>query len=610
MKKYYRRIIVIFCVCLLCSFFVVTANGDNSLKKYLESPSVVIMNDRSDEKLNVNKADNKEALIIYSKDDYSQKYLYNLEIVLKHMLIDFKKIEVNRTDTVSFSDYDLIIIATNKFEDIGDSISSLFKYVSKGGCLFIGIVPESTESGFASIYRKLGISEYGDYIEYNNLTFTDELIAGAMGEEFSGEEFSVVGLSVSLSDKCHVYVESKLSNSTLPIVWSYDYENGRIVFYNGTALAGDFWRGFLAGCINALFKSNIYPIINASCIYIDDFPSPQYENTSDITKEQYNKSVKEFYRDIWWPDMQKIANKYQDKYVGLFMATYNDIVEPEDFEYNEVSMEQYYGNSLLKEGHEMGANGYNHQSLTLEGGTPDYLEYKAWDNEKDMEASLIKLVEITKNLFPSVRFKTYVPPSNYLSEEGKQAVKNVLPDLKTISGTLSSEGVTGEVCRQDFEIDNDGIAYFPRITSGMVMDDFTRFQIVNGMGLYGVFSHFIHPDDLFDEERSFGLSWEELYSEYCNMMEWYHSTYKYARSMTSSDAADALKVAMDAAPYVIYEEGCIYGSVDNFYGEAFFYLKTDRKPVVSDDSCTIENIDGGEYYLLTVKSANFKVDLK
>ena len=80
--------------------------------------------------------------------------------------------------------------------------------------------------------------------------------------------------------------------------------------------------------------------------------------------------------------------------------------------------------------------------------------------------------------------------------------------------------------------------------------------------------------------------------------------------MTSSDAADALKVAMDAAPYVIYEEGCIYGSVDNFYGEAFFYLKTDRKPVVSDDSCTIENIDGGEYYLLTVKSANFKVDLK
>ena len=54
----------------------------------------------------------------------------------------------------------------------------------------------------------------------------------------------------------------------------------------------------------------MYPVINASCIFIDDFPSPQYENTSDVTKKEYNRTVKEFYRDIWWPDMQKVANRY------------------------------------------------------------------------------------------------------------------------------------------------------------------------------------------------------------------------------------------------------------------------------------------------------------
>ena len=50
-----------------------------------------------------------------------------------------------------------------------------------------------------------------------------------------------------------------------------------------------------------------------------------------------------------------------------------------------------------------------------------------------MEESLKELLQITEELFPSVTYYTYVPPSNYLSEEGREAVKNTLPDLKVIS---------------------------------------------------------------------------------------------------------------------------------------------------------------------------------
>ncbi len=35
-------------------------------------------------------------------------------------------------------------------------------------------------------------------------------------------------------------------------------------------------------------------------------------------------------------------------------------------------------------------------------------------------------------------------------------------------------------------------------------------MIYNGITINGVFSHFIHPDDILDPERNHGLSWESL----------------------------------------------------------------------------------------------------
>ena len=56
----------------------------------------------------------------------------------------------------------------------------------------------------------------------------------------------------------------------------------------------------------------------------------------------------------------------------------------------------------------------------------------------------------------------------------------------------------------------------------------------------------------------------------------------------------------------------IIGSLENFYGEGFFYLKTDKKPVAVNDSCSVDQIDpkdGSLYYIVTVKQPNFKIKL-
>lgn len=615
MTKYFAKLVWLLLFCLLGAWLIFVTNGEKSLEAAAAIPSrVVLRTTEKEEELNITESASPRILVLYSPDsEVSLKYKENLEIALKHLRMQSESVEIDRTDSVSYQDYNGVVLATECWSaDMQEPISRLMDYVENGGALFVGMLPEETEGQFRSAYRKFGIIDYGEFIEYDNLHFEKELVPGIAGMAFEDEAFTDVGISMTLEERAQVYASAKAGQSEIPVIWSYKCGEGKITFYNGTAMRGDFWRGIAAGCITSLFDTAMYPVINAMNLFIDDFPSPQYESTSDVVRKDYNRSVKEFYRDIWWPDMQVIANKYNDVYTGLFVATYNDIVDPGDFVYENPSMEQYYGNSLLKNGYEMGAHGYNHQSLTLEGGTPDSMGYNPWKSTEDMAASIFKLEEITEQLFPAVSFYTYVPPSNYLSAEGRMALKQALPELEVISGIYTDEGEEGSVYVQDFEIAEDGIAEYPRITSGMMPTEFEVFTAMSGMGLYGVFSHFIHPDDIFDEERGKNQNWESLYESYCELIEWVHKTYPFLRSVSARDAGKALKVEQEAVPHLIIEEKQIKGSVENFMGEVFFYLKTDRTPMAADASCSVEIASPGSntlYYLVTVKQPNFSIKL-
>ena len=508
----------------------------------------------------------------------------------------------------------MVILASAYWEEeLTDSAARLMNYVEDGGKLLLATVPESIGAQFDAGYRRMGIVDYGDYLNYNTVTFAQELLPGLAGRSFAGDTFSDVALSVTLENSACVYAWAEdPEGRRTPLIWSYDCGRGRVTVFNSTSGRGDFWRGIVAGCVNTLSDTVMYPIINALCLFIDDFPSPQYESESDVVRQEYNRSAREFYRDIWWPDMLQIANAYGDVYTGLFVATYNAETDPAQQTYTESSTELYFGNSLLKNGYEMGAHGYNHQPLTLAGGTPDELHYTPWDSEQDMAASLQTLRDITARMFPSVTLRSYVPPSNYLSAEGRRAVVQALPDLEVISGIYTDEEEEGQVYVQDFTVAEDGIAEFPRVTSGMAPDDYEQMSALSALGLYGAFSHFIHPDDIFDAERGGGKSWEELYRSYCAWMGDVHETFPWLRALSATEAGDALRICEAAVPHLVFAEDRITGSVENLLRPVSFYLKTDRIPKAADDACTIRRISAGSgtgYYLVTVQRPNFTIRL-
>ncbi len=614
-----NKLTVLLCLCVAFAAAIFVGNSGLTLpgEGALPASAAVPLRDApSDEALVVTDGETPRALVLYSPGREDSAGLQkNLGIALEHLRLDADCLDLGRTQSVSYDDYDLVILASSYWEDdMDESCARLMGYVQDGGRLLLAAVPESLGPQFDTSYRRMGVVDFGDYLNYDAITFEAELLPGMTGRSFSGETFSDVALSVTLEDSALVYAWGEdAAGRRTPLIWAYDCGQGRVAVFNSTSGRGDFWRGVLAGCVNALSDTVLYPVVNACCIFIDDFPSPQYESESDVVRQEYNRSAKEFYRDIWWPDMLQIAKAYGDVYTGLFVATYNDVTDPGKLTYTESATELYFGNSLLKNGYEMGAHGYNHQPLTLAGGTPAEMAYRPWAGAADMAASLQRLGQITRQMFPAVTLRTYVPPSNYLSEEGRRAVVQALPDLEVISGIYTDEEEEGDVYVQDFVVAEDGVAEFPRVTAGMAPDDYEQMSALSALGLYGAFSHFIHPDDVFDPDRSGGRTWDELYRSYCAWMGDIHTAYPWLRPLSASAAGNALRIYDAARPRLVLEEDRVRGSVEDLLGTAYFYLKTDRVPKAADDACTIRRISPGEgagYYLVAVQSPNFVILLE
>ncbi len=621
MKKYYHKLILFMLVALaaVCGIWLVNSgtlvknreNNTAGLNLALEAVNAAAPAELL--------ASRQNLLVLYSPQmEDSVKYADNVKKAAHHLKMDCDLVETGRRDTVSFQDYDVIFIATSQFEEeIGvPGAELIMNYVKNGGRLLIGVVPEGLGEAFSVIYRKLGILEYGDYRTVDHFEYKEELVPGMKQMQFGGEGFGDTALYVRLDSDSRVYMECWNQEETekkSPMFWTSGYGKGRAGFFNGTAMSGDFWSGMAAGSIVSLYDYYLYPVTNAKTVFIDDFPSPQYNNESEVTKAEYNRTVKEFYRDIWWPDMQAAATMYRCGYTGLFVATYNDIVEPDRFEYDLDRLEQYYGNSLMKNDYEIGAHGYNHQSLGLQGQIPKKLGYRPWASVEDMTASIRELDEISKELFPETTLQVYVPPSNYLSPEGRRAVAAALPDLKMISGVYTMEGEEGAVYVQDFRIAEDGIVEYPRISSGMLNKQYDQFAIMNGLGLYGIFSHFVHPDDIFDEERGDGKNWEQLFDGFGDILHMVNERYQGLRPLTASQAADALTVAEKLEIAMTVEGDRVVGKASGFYGESYCCFKSRQTPFADNDSCEVTPVSysyGGEYYLVKIMKPEFSFHLE
>ena len=524
------------------------------------------------------------------KDQFDQILL---DMKIAHRDID---IATDGADAIpSLASFDRVIVLMPSLDALGTHLTDLMSWVSAGGSLMLGMSPES--SGYLqAIAPKLGIDTVGyEYTTAESIVPSkDFMIGGGQRYEFSDPFKS--SLLVSLRETAHVW--AKTGDTEAPLIWSSDCGSGLTVVCN-IGIYSKVMRGFYAAAISLLGGATAYPVINSAVFYLDDFPSPVPSGDGTYIKRDYGLSIADFYTRVWWPDLQKLAQKYDIRYTGVMIENYEDVVnQVEPVRQADTTQFRYFGGMLLQMGGELGFHGYNHQPLAL--SDTDYgtmYDYKTWKNGETLVAALNELIAFQDEVLPNAHGSVYVPPSNILSARARKIIGKDEPRIKTIASTYFEDG-TDLPYVQEFGVASDGIVEQPRIVSGGMVDDtYMRLAAVSELNMHYVSTHFMHPDDLLDPDRGAKEGWEVYKSGLIDYLDWLTTSAPDLRHQTGSECSGAIQRFSSVTVDVDASADAWTLNLGNFHDEAWLMFRANNGEPGAVTGGEISHLTGNLYLL-------------
>jgi hypothetical protein len=549
-----------------------------------------------------------ESLILFdSVYPQEQIIVESVTGALDSMRVRYEKKDVIQNPGIDLQKYKIIVIAFYHLDHFNQT-HELIDWVQNGGRVLFAARPFISEN-FRSLYRKIGIQSMADQdVVVGGLYFKTDLLPGAQGKRFVGvgEFLKFFAYPVQLESSSILHITSA-DTYELPLLWESEYGRGRFVVLNTSQLAGKVNRGIYGAAYSLLEDVIAYPVINTSVFFLDNFPAPLPEGENPRVTKETGRNVRNFYLDLWWPDMLKLAQKYQIKYSGLLVETYNLKTEPPFTQETSLDDHRYLGRMLLRSGGELILQGYNHVPYCLNSeGVNDKFLYPGWPSVENQQMSLKALAEFAEKLFPGQQYSVYAPPSYILCPTAREWLSEVLPGIKVISSILVEEEAQTYV--QDFTEGADGIIEFPRIVSGNYLYDYMQLALINELSLQYVNSHSITSDDILDPVRSADREWKQMRDQFEEQLAWLQKNAPGLRNMTASEGAMAVQ-RFSRLQVSSSLDGNIYSiHLQNFYDQAFLMLRSRTEPV---------GITGGKItpvtsslFLIQANQPDIKIELR
>lgn len=516
-----------------------------------------------------------------------------LDMKIAHRDVD---LALDGADAIpSLTSFDRVILLMPSLDGLGTHLSDIMSWVSAGGSLMLGMTPDNSNY-LQAVASKLGIESAGyDYATAESIVPSDDFMLGG-GERYEFSDPFDSSLSVSLRETAHVW--ARTGDAGTPLIWSNDCGSGHTVVCN-IGIYDKVMRGFYASAISLLGDATAYPVINSAVFYLDDFPSPVPSGDGTYIKRDYGLSIADFYTKVWWPDLQKLAQKYGIRYTGVMIENYEDAVnQTEPARQPDTTQFRYFGGMLLQMGGELGFHGYNHQPLAL--WDTDYgtlYDYKTWKNKETLVASLNELIAFQDEVLPNAHGSVYVPPSNILSVRARKLIGTDVPRIKTIASTYFEDG-TDLPYVQEFGVASDGIVEQPRIVSGgMVDDSYMRLAAVSELNMHYVSTHFMHPDDLLDPDRGAKEGWEIYKGGLVDYLEWLTKSAPDLRRQTGSECSGAIQRFSSVTVSVDTSDDAWTLSLGNFHDEAWLMFRANNGEPGAVTGGELTHLTGNLYLL-------------
>ncbi|MFN3692377.1 MAG: DUF2194 domain-containing protein, partial [Fervidobacterium sp.] len=166
---------------------------------------------------------------------------------------------------------------------------------------------------------------------------------------------------------------------------------------------------------------------------------------------------------------------------------------------------------------------------------------------------------------------TYVAPDNIIDEFGIQVLLKVFPTIKLIGTSYQSNDILNE-----FQVLKPGTVLVPRTTYGYYpVETLIQNSVLAIMSL-GTFQYFLHPDDLFSNDRN---PEKKYWSEMLKSLETFLGTmkkyYPYLRNHYSSESAEVIYDFLNQRPIIkSYQDKITVQLPMGYHLPRYYFLRT------------------------------------
>ena len=277
---------------------------------------------------------------------------------------------------------------------------------------------------------------------------------------------------------------------------------GRVIYWNTAVLSEKIMRGLVVQSVAAVQRIAVLPIANVGVLQVDDLPPMDLDGALEpVASEFGGMTCMEFYEDVWLPDILDLAKRYDLLWSFFPIFNYDGLAQPP-------FSGDYWRRPMAEEGGvavpyrprlarraashgELGLHGYDHLQLTND----------LWASNKLMVAGLRTAMDEWRDTDLGALPRSYVPPNNEYDEMGAKALTEAIPSLETVSGLyLAGDPERGGGREFGPEPWNPKLYCLPRTSGGYVFDSTKRLAAISLLATMGVWTHFVHADDVYDIE--------------------------------------------------------------------------------------------------------------
>lgn len=482
------------------------------------------------------------------------------------------------------------------------TLETITKFVARGGTLFIPVNSEDKRFNFLigikpESFLDIDLTSAG----YN---FIVPILPNYANKKFIKDNIFYGYKRINFKENIKI-LSAAANNEAYPLITENQIGNGKVIFYNLTSSLEKMDRGLLFSGILKGLEGVPYPVANVSVIHLDDFPSPIYDIYEEPIKSEFNQNIAQYVQKTWWPDMLKLADEFDVKYTAQTAFDYNNNIQP-PFLFSQWDsykatinkkseiVSDWLARDVLKTGHELAFHGYNHVSLLQhEWKNADFTRLALNSAEKKWKINGYGNLPVI-----------YVPPSNNIDKFGLIQLTKGMPSIKFMCSTYTGEFVEGGNREFDFDPLEPILFDFPRTSSGFYFTDKDDYSLNSTYLFTGIWTHFVHPDDIFQIPNSNNKSQGNYSLRNTESLGW-HNTPGNKRAMYPL-FKELLTDMKKRYPQMRYLKGTDAGYLVNDWRASKFIHKTNNGIYSVEETKNDESLTQKQYWFLYGSLANQK----